>query len=76
MIIILISKNLIVQQQKGIVATLLVYDDGTDAIAEGQLDDKLSVIANFQALQTIADQTRMLVIFNNLKSLFYFDLIL
>lgn len=45
------------QQQKGIVASLLVYDDGTDAIAEGQLEDKLSVIANFQALQTIADQT-------------------
>lgn len=50
-----------VQQHKGIVASLLVYDDGTDAIAEGQLDDKLSVIANFQALQTIADQTCMLL---------------
>ena len=49
---------LVVQQQKGIYASLLVFDDGTEAIAEGELNDTLSVLANFQALQTIADQTR------------------
>ena len=48
----------IVQQQKGIYASLLVFDDGSEAIAEGELTDTLSVLANFQALQTIADQTR------------------
>lgn len=48
----------LVQQQKGIYASLLVFDDGTEAIAEGELTDTLSVLANFQALQTIADQTR------------------
>lgn len=50
--------KLLVPEHKGIDASLLVFDDGTDAIAEGELDDTLSVLANFQALQTIADQAR------------------
>jgi len=40
----------------GIEASLLVYDDGTESISAGTLEDNFSVIANFRALLRVACQ--------------------
>jgi hypothetical protein len=44
---------------------MLVYEDGKDPIVEGHVDDEISVVANFQALLTIANQTCTLARFSS-----------
>jgi len=40
----------------GIEACLLVYDDGTESLSKGSLQDKISVIANFRAMLRATNQ--------------------
>lgn len=47
-----------VPRYNGIQAAVLVYDDGGESIVEGNIADEIAVVANFQALLSIANQTR------------------
>lgn len=50
------SLNLAALLTKGIVASLMVFDDGSEPVVKGSLSDEFSVVANFRAFLTSVTQ--------------------